>query len=147
MKNTLIVNFLGGPGISKSTTTAGVFNKLKKKSINCELLTEWAKEAVWAGRTDIFKDQIYMFGEQYHRIFNLLGKVDVVINDGCLLLNIVYDPEQRKLLTDLVLREYHQMNNFNIILHRQKEFVTAGRIHNEKEALEIDSKILDMLGK
>lgn len=46
-KNTLIVNLVAGPGTGKSTTMAGVFYKLKSLGIDCEMVTEFAKELVW----------------------------------------------------------------------------------------------------
>ncbi len=45
--DTLVVNLLGGPGSGKSTTAADVFARLKWQDINCELVTEFAKDLVW----------------------------------------------------------------------------------------------------
>lgn len=82
MTDTLIVNFFGGPGTGKSTTTAHVFSLLKWKGYNCEMALEYAKEKVWEGSLDVLDDQIYLFGEQYHRIKILENKVDIISCDS-----------------------------------------------------------------
>lgn len=143
--NTLVVNFLGGPGIGKSTTSTGVFSKLKMLDVNCELATEYAKDLVWGERYVTFNDQIYLFAKQYHKLFNLIGKVDVIINDSSLLLTPIYDKEERKSLKQLVFDEYYKMNNLNILLKREKKFVQTGRINDEEESKGIDIKIKNLL--
>lgn len=44
MKNTLVVNLLGGPGCGKSTGAAYIFSQLKMRNIDAELVTEFAKD-------------------------------------------------------------------------------------------------------
>lgn len=41
-----VINLFAGPGSGKSTTCAGVFNKLKLAGINCEMALEYAKDKV-----------------------------------------------------------------------------------------------------
>ena len=47
MTNTLVVNLYGAPGSGKSTGAAYIFAKLKMLGVNCELITEFAKDKVW----------------------------------------------------------------------------------------------------
>ena len=42
----LVVNLTGAPGAGKSTGAAYVFSQLKMRGINCELVTEYAKDKV-----------------------------------------------------------------------------------------------------
>lgn len=44
---TICVNFFSGPGAGKSTLAAYVFSKLKMMGVNCELVSEFAKDKVW----------------------------------------------------------------------------------------------------
>lgn len=43
----LVINLFGGPSTGKSTTAAEIFVYLKKKKINCEYITEYAKDKTW----------------------------------------------------------------------------------------------------
>ena len=66
-----IVNLFGGPGSGKSTTAAGLFYEVKKLKLNVELVTEYAKDAVWEKRHNLLDDQIYIFAKQQRRISRL----------------------------------------------------------------------------
>ena len=43
----IVVNFYAPPGYGKSTFAALVFSKLKMLGVNCELVSEFAKDMVW----------------------------------------------------------------------------------------------------
>jgi len=145
-KDTLLVNFYAGPGTGKSSTMAGVFSELKWMGINCEMAPEFAKEKVWEGSLNILDNQIYVFGKQLHTIHRLLGKVDVIITDSPLLLSIIYGKNECPEFKDLVLAVHNGLNNWNIFLNRIKKFNPSGRLQNEKESIEIDNRILKLLG-
>ena len=99
----IVVNLFAGPGSGKSTTCAGVFSKLKLIGINCEMALEYAKDKVWENSLDVLNDQIYIFGNQLHRINRLKDKVDVIITDSPLLLSIVYNCEENKIFNERVI--------------------------------------------
>ena len=82
MKNTLVVNLFGGPGCGKSTLMAGIFHQLKIQGYDCEMVTEFAKDIVWEERTELLKEQIYVFTNQNYRLFRVNGKVDIIITDS-----------------------------------------------------------------
>lgn len=146
-QKSLVVNLFAGPGAGKSTTAAGIFYDLKTRGVSCELVTEFAKDLTWEERHDTFKDQLYIFGKQFHRIFRLLGKVDVIITDSPILLTPVYDGEKRKSLEQLVVEEHHKMWTYNVFLNRKKAFNPKGRIHDEVDAGKLDILIRNMLDK
>ena len=50
MKNTIVVNFIGGQGSGKSSMMADLFAWLKWNMIDCEMCTEYAKDLVWENR-------------------------------------------------------------------------------------------------
>lgn len=145
-KNTLIVNIFGGPGVGKSQTAAGVFSLLKLHSVDCELVTEFAKDLVWEERHKTFEDQRFIFGEQYNRLWRVVGKVDVIVTDGPLMLNIIYKPVYYKNnFCNDVIDAVNEFENLNIILKRVKKFNPNGRIQNEEESKKIDDYVRQLL--
>src|SRR5262245_20723095 len=64
LEPTLTVNLFGGPGCGKSTNAALVFGKLKNDGINVELVTEFAKELTWEGRSGALRFQPYVTAKQ-----------------------------------------------------------------------------------
>ena len=143
--NTLVVNLLGGPGSGKSTTAAHIFAHLKLIDINCELIGEYAKDLVWEHRHKTFENQIYMFGKQHHKIYRVLGQVDVIVTDSPILLTPIYDLEKRENLKQLMLDEFNKVHNFDILLKRKKKYQPKGRNQNEEQAKEKDLEIKKFL--
>jgi hypothetical protein len=147
-KKTLVVNLFGGPGVGKSTTAAGVFSALKEDGIDCELSTEFAKELVWECRDETFKDEIYIFAKQEHRLFRLNGKVDVIITDHPLYLTKYYNAISKNKSDDLgklCLSEFAKYRNMNFVLTREKEYNPNGRNQTLDEAKNIDEGVKSML--
>lgn len=142
---TQVVNLYGGPGTGKSTIAAELFSSLKWRGINCELVTEYAKDKVWEGSTNVLEHQIYIFAKQLFRTSRLLGKVDYIITDSPILLSLVYGENESNEFRSLVLAEHRKLNNINIFLQRNKLYRRVGRLQTEQEAMEIDYKIRDML--
>lgn len=142
---TQIINLYGGPGTGKSTTAAHTFALLKHAGVNCELVTEYAKDKVWEESLGILGNQIYVFGKQYQRIFRLLNKVDYVITDSPLLLSIHYAKAHGPLFKGLVFEVYDSMSNIDIFLERQKKYQAVGRLQTEEEAKAIDREIRGIL--
>lgn len=142
---TQIINLYGGPGTGKSTTAAHTFALLKHQGINCELVTEYAKDKVWEDSLEVLGNQIYVFGKQYHRIYRLLDKVDYIITDSPLLLSIHYAKAHGPLFKGLVYEVYNSMKNIDIFLERQKKYQAIGRLQTEEEAKVIDKEIRNIL--
>lgn len=145
---TLIVNLIGGPGTGKSTTAAGTFCELKQQGINCELVTEYAKDRVWDNHLDCLDDQIYVFGKQFHRIKRLIGKVDVVVTDAPLLMSVFYGATNTPAsFIQLVLDVHNGLENLNVFLKRKKGYNPSGRLQTEEQAKEIDVELKKLLDK
>lgn len=147
VSKTLVVNLFAGPGTGKSTTCAGIFFDLKNLGINCEMACEYAKDLVWEKRDFTFENQIYLFAKQHHKIFRLLGQVDVVITDCPILLSPVYDGEKRATLEKLVVEEHEKTWNYNVFLKRKKAYNPIGRRHDEAHAHEVDVQVLNVLDR
>lgn len=146
-KKTLVVNLYGGPGSGKSTTCAGVFERLKLNGVNCEMATEYAKDKVWEESFKTLDDQIYVFGKQLHKIKRLLGKVEVIITDSPLLNSIQYDAEKNETFHKLVLDQNNRLNNINFFIIRNEHYETNGRMQTLEESKEIDKSILSILNE
>ena len=93
-RKALVVNLLAGSGAGKSTNSARLFTMLKDLNMDVELVTEYVKDMVWEDRKGIFECQPYIFGKQLYKLQRVSDKVDVIITDRPILLDIVYDPEQ-----------------------------------------------------
>ena len=144
-KNTLVVNLFAGAGAGKSTFSASLFAELKKRGVDCELATEYAKDCVWEDRTEVFNHQLYITGKQYYRIARVIGKVDVVITDSPILLGAIYDVDHNKNFRKYLLDIHNSWNNFNIFLMRGEDYNSNGRNQTKEEAITYDKDIIKLL--
>lgn len=148
MKNTLVVNLLGSPGTGKSTMAARIFSELKFQGIDAELVSEFAKELVWEERNQTFKDEVYLFAKQNHRLFRVNGKVDVLVTDRPVILSMVYSRlygTGSKAFDELIMEETNRYRNMNILLNRTKKYNPNGRNQTEEESNTIADKIKEIL--
>ena len=140
----LVVNLCGAPGAGKSTGAAYVFSKLKMQGVNCELVTEYAKDKVWEEDTTALNNQAYVFGHQLFRLTKLEGKVDVAITDSPLLLSLIYNNDKKRLgeaFNDVVKNCFNSFDNINFFIHRVKPYDPKGRLQTEKESDELSEII------
>ena len=138
MKETLVVNLFGGPGCGKSTLMAGIFYELKTRGYDCEMVTEFMKDLVWEKRDETFKDELYIFAKQNHRLFRVNGKVDIIITDRPLLLTCVYNIDDQP-LRNMCLTTFNKYRNKNFLIKRSTEYQQNGRNQNEDDAILIDN--------
>ena len=141
----IVINLFAGPGVGKSTTAARIFSELKMKGVNCEMALEFAKDKVWEESFRTMDDQIYIFGKQFHRIWRLKDKVDVIICDSPLPISIVYDKENSQPFHALVMEQFNKFVNFNYLLERGVEYQSEGRVQTEEEAKEVDKTVKRVL--
>ena len=141
----LVINLFAGPGVGKSTTAARVFAELKLHGVNCEMALEFAKDKVWEESFRTMDDQIYIFGKQFHRIWRLKDKVDVIICDSPLPISIVYDKENSQAFHQLIMEQFDKFDNYNFLLERGSDYQTEGRVQTEEEAREVDKVVKRVL--
>lgn len=157
---TKIINMYGGPGVGKSTAATGVFSQLKSAGVNCEYVSEYAKDIVWEQTNALLDNQIHIFAEQFRRQFRLVGKVDYVITDSPLILSCVYfdhwfrkrntkmfDDAYCELTKKYFLESFRQFDNINWVIHRAKEYNPKGRMQSLDEAKQIDQEVQNYLLK
>jgi hypothetical protein len=153
----LIINFFGGPGIGKSTQSAGLFIEMKKKHMDVELTYEFPKIVSWEENYSTIKDQFYVTANQHRNISRLYNKVKYIIVDSPIILGMVYKeryndkPEYPSMFYDdtfdfFILRLFKKYRNFNILLTRNDStYDENGRFQNLSEAKEIDDDIKNKL--
>lgn len=145
MKETIVINLIGGPGSGKSTCASGIFYELKKLGINCELSLEFVKDKVWEESYKVLDDQLYVFGKQYHKLFRLKDKVDVIITDSPLLISIHYNKISSQHFNNLVVEQYHTFNNLMYFINRSETYQSEGRLQTKEESEMIDRDIKTIL--
>ena len=137
-KKPLVINLFGAPGAGKSTGAAIVFAELKKRGVNAELVTEFAKDKTWEHNAMALGCQEYVFGKQSYRLARCRADVDVIVTDSPLPLSLLYvtDPA---LLGDgafqkVVMNVFNSYNNLNYYVNRVKPYNPKGRNQTEAES-------------
>lgn len=159
MKTRRVICFWGGPGTGKTTTSAGVFTKLKKLDFDCEMNREYVKDWVWEKRTIKPGDQTYIFAKQSRRERQYIeNKLDYIISDSPMALSILYGRlhdkyEQEHNACLAMLKQHHAFckdhgyKTEHIFLSRKKKYNPNGRFQTEEEAIEIDFQCLSLLNE
>lgn len=147
MKKPIVVNFFGQPGAGKSTTAAKVFYECKMRGINCELVTEFAKDKTWEHNPKALSCQEYVFGKQSYRLARCRDDVDVIITDSPLPLSLIYNNNVAlgRAFNEVVLNIYNTYDNINFFIRRVKPYNPKGRNQTEQESDLLTQKIIDML--
>lgn len=145
MKDTLLINIFGAPGSGKSTTAALTFGNMKLQQEDVELVTEYARDLMYEGMLKHMR-QFRIFKGQQSRINNVVGKVDFLITDSPLLLNIIYNKtEQPEGFNTLVLNSHKTYKNINFLLKRSKPYHKGERAESEEDSDKLYIKIKKML--
>lgn len=144
---TIVINLIGGPCSGKSTIASGVFCELKKMGINSELALEFAKDKVWEESFRTMDDQIYIFAKQYHKIWRLNGKVNVIVTDSPLPISLHYMKDESEYFDKLVVEQYNKFDNLMFFIERGEEYQTEGRMQTLDEAKKIDESIKSLMEK
>lgn len=121
---------------------------MKLQHMECELVTEYAKDLVWSERHTMFTEQDYIFAKQNHRLRRLDGKVDWVVTDSPIVLGFFYiedDFPGREHFCNFVRDMFNSYDNINVFLERVKVYNPNGRNQTEEESKAIDVKIKQFL--
>lgn len=148
-KKTKVINMLGGSGLGKSTTAAGLYHIMKLQGYNVELVREYVKNWAWSGQKVGQYDQIYIFGKQARSEYMLYGKVDYIITDSPIILSPVYEKFYNNgfsMIEDAALKflqkaHNNNINHINFLLERTKKFNPEGRYETEEQAKEVDKQV------
>ena len=150
MKNTIVINILGGPGVGKTTIANDLFVRLKKMGKDVESVSEFAKELVWEKRDEAFDDRLYMHAEQNHRLMMMNNNLDYIITDSPLILTSIYNSYYLKdkfstsynsMIDEVTIQTWNLYNNKTFFIERSVDYETNGRRESERQANDIDIKI------
>lgn len=151
---TVVVNMLGGSGIGKSTTAAGLYYNMKLTGMNVELVREYVKVLAWQGTKIGQFDQVNIFGEQCKLEHTLYGKVDYIVTDSPILLAPIYEVFYHgdSIIEGAAIKFLEKANSegvkhINILLGRNKPYDVRGRYQSEEEALDVDARTREFLSK
>ncbi len=146
-----VVNLYAGPGCGKSTLAAALFATMKTAGINCELVTEVAKDLTWESAKGRLAYPPLVFGEQSWKLERLVGQVDVVVTDSPLLLNSYYAWKCRfddENWHAFVRTHSARFPSTSFLLERSsRPYNPAGRNETEAQARAIDQNLRAMLDR
>lgn len=148
MTNNIIVNFFGGPGAGKTTAAADLFSSLKKNHVEAQLVGEFATECVLEGNQEALEDQVYIFGNTYHRMVSAHKSAPVTVIDSPILLSLIYQTGLPESFNDLIIEMHNRLDNFNVMLDVRDEahnHSMVGRVHSLSESVGLDHQIKTML--
>ncbi len=150
MTEPLLVEFVAGPGVGKSTTAAAVFTALKMQGVNAELVPEYAKALTWEGRSATLGNQPYVMAKQMWTYDRLRGQVDVILTDTSTLLCLHYGTPESGVtpaFREWVLDDHRRRRTLTVLLRRSPAapYAQDGRRQTLKEALAIDRSLESLL--
>lgn len=147
--NTIVINLFGEPSAGKSTCAMDITAKLKRKGINAEYVSEFAKDKVYENNSEVFKHQEYLFGKQSFKMGRVRDKVQVMVVDSPLLLCAVYNKDDAlgEEFNKTVLNVFNSYDNRNYLLIRNHAYENEGRLQNEKEAQKVREEIVNKLAE
>lgn len=133
----------------KSTQASGLFYRLKMKGVNCELITEYAKDKTWENNQVALNNQLYISANQIYKQERVEGQVNVIITDSPIILGLFYWNDNNKdkstYYKRLIFEIFYEKNNFNVFVRRKKAYNPIGRNQTEEQAKELDNKIGNLL--
>ena len=144
----VVINLWGAPGTGKSTLAAELFSAMKKRRLNVELVTEFAKDMTWENNMTAIGCQEYIFGNQSWRLERLRDKVDFIITDSPLPLSILYNNDKRINKNDfsnVVMDVFNSFKNVNYVMTRKYVYIENGRNQTEKESDDIQKNMMQLL--
>jgi hypothetical protein len=155
VKQTIVLNLLGGSGLGKSTLAAELFVELKKAGESVELVTEYVKSWAWESRSPAgLENSLYIFAKQLRRESILYGKVDLIVTDCplglCAAYEQFYEPGRTIVHELFKSTRKHQtdsgrVRHLDFHLMRQHPFKAEGRYETEEEARRVDNIIRGLI--
>ena len=139
---TILLNFLGAPGVGKTSLSVSVFSYLKARDFSAEFSPEYVKKWSWEKRNISPFDQLYIFGKECHNQSSLFNKVEFLIADSPVMLTAFYQYFYNKKNTlsipchdfyDTAIKE-NKVEVINFFLPRMRDYNPAGRYQTQEES-------------
>lgn len=148
---TTVINFMGGPGVGKTTLACDMFVFMKRKGCSCEYVSEYAKQLVWANDFNKLNNQYLVSDKQYRKLKCLQGKVQYIITDSPLFLGLYYNKTNPDNVSnidktqEMILSRLNEFNNINFLISRQTVYQHEGRLQSQEEAIQVDLGLIELL--
>ncbi len=156
-RNTIVVEFYGGPSSGKSEAMARLFSLLKQRHIAVEMAPEYAKKWAYEGRQIDGLDEFYILGKQIGAEAALFGKVAVIVTDRPVLMSSVYaglyggvrvgDGIRHAVIAYLDETEDRGIQRIAVVVPRRHTYEHIGRFEDYNQALVVDSVTRQHLGE
>lgn len=156
---TIVVSPIGEPGAGKSTFSMWLAHYLKVNGINTEFVPEVIKYESYDSedikRVVSGKFDFRLLTRQHAMTKPLVGKVEVIVNDGALPPFFYYsllrvDPMRLPALRerlDQYLMEQQPAEHRYVTVKREHEYESVGRRQNEEESIRLRHDLLETLDK
>lgn len=151
----VLIELCGGPGSGKSTLSAFLFYKLKKKGFRVELVGEAAREIIYTGNPHstphpLIDNQVLLAGLQYERVLRLQRHgIQVAITDSPLLQGTMYCQKDsyHNALKECI-QHLKAIPTLNVFIKRTKgKYDPESRVQRtEAEAVAFDNEVRNLLG-
>jgi hypothetical protein len=152
MRDTLVVNFVGGPGSGKTALCCMLFAALKMQGECVEYIQEIAKTLVWTKEFELLNNQHYVTMKQANLLEAVNGKVDFVVTDGPLLHGLYYNVHNPDNYCDvekverMIMEKLKNFNNVYILVEKGNfPYEQVGRLETEEESRQIGKEIKHIL--
>lgn len=146
----VVCNLFGGPGVGKTSTAYALTGLLKKKGVLAEYVPEAIKWRIYRG-TDMGGKirQDLLAAEQFEMLYLLKDKVNVIVTDSPLLLQVAYHDETNSspALTKRTIELFDEFDNYNVVLQRAHAYDGRHRYQTEEQADEKHKQIVQLLNE
>jgi len=148
-----VINFIGAPGMGKSSLACLLYARMKMEHMSVELCREYAKYLVIAKREwQLLEEQLYLLAKQHHELFILRGQFEYAITDSPLILTSFYSNKDLTPASfETTVDEYNAtFDNIYFFVRRAIDdsgiiFENRGRRHNRCESLALEASMLKWL--
>lgn len=152
--NSVVINFVGGPGSGKTALCCLLFAELKMRGLKVEYVPEFAKTLVWTQQFELLNNQHYVTMQQSDILKAVYGKVSVVVTDGPIVHGLYYNRHNSGNYCDIEKVEnliIDKMKSFNnIYIHVTKgdfPYEKCGRLESESQSTLIGEEMKTILHK
>lgn len=134
-KETLVIAFVGAPGVGKSTAAFGAMYEFKKRALSVEYVPEFCNYLFYTDQLiQNVRNQAYIATQQFQQYYNLLGKVDYIITDTGMEIAALHAKAESENAEQLAWYLRGKLNLFTIFIERDEKVVKyeqASRIEDE----------------
>lgn len=139
-----LVGLIGSPGSGKTTCAAWLFSQMRLKGMKCEMASEFAKDLFWDD-SNAWKDQLYVFANQWRMIDRVLCRTDYVVCDSPPILSMFYNRPHSEAFINLMLEKCAQMDTMLFLLKRTAPYDQEGRRESEAESDRLHDEMAEWL--